>query len=139
MKIKVETQENLQIQERMTKGGIPGTSVAYFNPGKPIRPEVFGETDIHSANPHVDVDPDTVFGAASLSKPVFSYLVLKMIADKKFTKPFTLDTPISDILPIQDFYKNVLKIEVSDEFDIFLLKQAFSTTTNWIICSTRSR
>lgn len=105
-----------EIDDRMIKGGIPGASIAYFKPGEPIRPEVIGKTDVYFETPGAKVEPDTKFGAASLSKAVFSYLVLKMISDKKFTKPFTLDTPISEILPIQDFYKNDLGKEVSKDF-----------------------
>lgn len=95
-----------EIDERMKKGGIPGLTAAYLNPQNevPIEPLVSGTTDIHANNPHELVTPDTVFGVASLSKPVFSYLVLRLIADKKLTcadgsSLFDLDTPIAEILP----------------------------------------
>src|SRR3990167_11426114 len=66
----------------------------------------------------IPIQEDTIFGAASLSKPVFAYLVLKLIELNKnnpeglgkFTLPldlekFDLDTPLSDILPPANRYK----------------------------------
>ncbi len=111
-----------EIKERMEESNTPGASIAYFTPGKPISPKVLGTTDMHTGQFPVDVESDTIFGAASLSKPVFSYLVLKMIGDQKILanknskEPFTLDTPISKIYPIEDFYKNDSATKVSKEF-----------------------
>lgn len=123
-----------EIEERSKEGGIPGGTVAYLNPKNevPIEPLVFGTTDRHSKNPHVLVTTDTVFGVASLSKPVFSYLVLRLIADEKLTnddgsKVFGLDSPISEILPtdekkLRQFFEQVFNPDnkpdrtVSDAF-----------------------
>ena len=106
------------IEERMEKGEIPGVSIAYLNLQEtiPIKTLPIGKTDVHADTPGVSVEEQTVFGAASLSKPVFSYLVLKLIADKKLSttdgKVFDLDTPISEILPneenkLKEFYNQV--------------------------------
>ncbi|MDX2346985.1 MAG: serine hydrolase [Legionella sp.] len=101
----VEELEHLDIRERMLKADIPGVSIAYLDTDKTITPVVIGETPKQA---------DTVFGAASLSKPVFSYLVLKLIADKKVS--FDLDAPISDILAIDDFYQGFLNQTVTPDF-----------------------
>lgn len=108
------------IKKRMQKAHIPGLSIAYLDAKQSIKPEFTGTTDVHAPTPHVAVDANTVFGAASLSKPVFSYLVLKLIRDKKITLPdgtaFGLDTPLAKILPIATFYKEHQGKEVSAEF-----------------------
>ncbi|OCH97014.1 hypothetical protein A8135_05110 [Legionella jamestowniensis] len=49
---------------------------------------------------HGDVNKDTVFGAASLSKPIFAYLVLKLVETGKLT----LDMAgLNDILSFKTF------------------------------------
>lgn len=112
-----------EIEERMKEGEIPGVSIAYLNLQEtvPIKTLPIGKTDVHADNPGILVEEKTVFGAASLSKPVFSYLVLKLIADKKLSinegKVFDLDTPISEILPRDERELNTLYKEVFNPGD----------------------
>jgi CubicO group peptidase (beta-lactamase class C family) len=52
------------------------------------------------------VKPDTVFGAASLSKLVLAYIVLTLISSRKFThqdRPFALHSKLNEILPFKEF------------------------------------
>ncbi len=52
------------------------------------------------------ITPDTLFGGASLTKPVLAYLVLKLAASGKYTHngmPFSLETKLNEILPFKTF------------------------------------
>ena len=55
--------------------GVPGLSMAVVEKGRVVWAEAFG-TVIDSAQ--TPLNPGTVFEAASLSKPVFAYLVLRL-------------------------------------------------------------
>ena len=135
----------VQIQERMTEGEIPGASIAYLDlqKGRPIiEPMTIGVTDVRANHPHAPVEQDTVFGVASLSKPVFSYLALKLIADNMLgttDKPFGLDTPLSEIFPenkaeLEELFKvfNTGKMEVSKDF----IEEAKKLTARMILSHT---
>ena len=99
--------DTLQVEETKKKenADIPGVSMAILeSEGKPITKE-WGVIE-RSSNKMVD--SETQFGVASLSKPVFAYLVLKLIEDNKpghapqffkFKKQFDLETPLHTILP----------------------------------------
>jgi len=60
----------------MKQGGVPGMSIALIRDGKTIWLHGFGVKDKKTGEP---VGTDTVFEAASLSKPVFTYGVLKLV------------------------------------------------------------
>ena len=76
----------------MKQGRVPGMSIALIRDGKTIWLHGFGVKDKKTQEP---VQPDTVFEAASLSKPVFTYGVLKLVDQGKLD----LDTPLSSYLP----------------------------------------
>jgi CubicO group peptidase (beta-lactamase class C family) len=76
----------------MKQGGVPGMSIALIRDGKTIWLQGFGVKDKKTGEP---VGTDTVFEAASLSKPVFTYGVLKLVDQGKLD----LDTPLSSYLP----------------------------------------
>lgn len=90
----------------MAAVGIPGVSIATISGREKPSTIVLGKDTASQSL----VTPETVFGAASLSKPLFAYLVLKLIEANKFTEDksewlgkfnqhFDLDTPLKDILP----------------------------------------
>lgn len=64
-----------QIPQLMRKAMIPGASIAIIKDGEISWSQGFGLKNSQSREP---VSTDTVFAAASLSKPVFAYAVLKM-------------------------------------------------------------
>jgi len=73
-------------------GDVPGLSIAIVRDGHIELQRAYGVKDAASGAP---VDADTVFEAASLSKPVFAYAVLKLVDAGKLD----LDAPISKYLP----------------------------------------
>jgi CubicO group peptidase (beta-lactamase class C family) len=71
--------------------------LAVIHAGKIVDTQALGVRDISTGTP---VDENTIFEAASLSKPVFAYAVLQLVDDGKLS----LDTPLSTYVP--DFVKD---------------------------------
>lgn len=80
------------IPELMKKDGVPGLSIAVIRGGKTTWVHGFGTKEAQKSQP---VSQDTVFEAASLSKPVFTYGVLKLVEQGKLG----LDVPLTKYLP----------------------------------------
>ena len=88
------------VQERMRDVKIPGASIAILQ-NQTISSTPLGQTADFEPSA---VTSETTFGAASLSKPVFAYLILKLIELNKselakpklgqFKYPFDLKTPL---------------------------------------------
>lgn len=76
-----------RIPPLMTEFHVPGVSLALIREGIIAKPIVFGVKDAATRQP---VDPDTIFEAASMSKPVFAYAVMKLCEKKVLD----LDTPL---------------------------------------------
>ena len=76
----------------MKKVGVPGLSIAVIRGGKTTWVHGFGVKEVTIGQP---VTLDTVFEAASLSKPVFAYGVLKLVEQGKLG----LDAPLTTYLP----------------------------------------
>src|SRR5687767_6800649 len=70
----------------------PGLSLAIVRDGKMTWNKAFGVKDTTT---HVPVDIDTTFEAASVSKTVFAYAVMKLHEKKVLN----LDTPLSQYYP----------------------------------------
>jgi CubicO group peptidase (beta-lactamase class C family) len=80
------------IPRLMREGDVPGVSVALIENGEIVYSRGFG---IKNANTRGPVETDTIFEAASLSKPVFAYAVMKLVDAGKLD----LDTPVVKYLP----------------------------------------
>lgn len=96
------------IESTMRKAHIPGVSIAYRD-GKTTTTTNIGTTDIRDTSILSDVQDDTIFGAASLSKPVFAYLVLKLIDKGVLSIPGEsptsgLDRPLHEVLSLDEFF-----------------------------------
>jgi CubicO group peptidase (beta-lactamase class C family) len=83
-------------QDLMKQSGIPGMAVAVVHGGKTIYAKGFGVKDVRNGtSPANDVDPDTVFQLASMSKPFGSTVVAHQVG----VGAVGWDTPIVDKLP----------------------------------------
>lgn len=80
------------IPSLMKEGEVPGLGIALIQKGEIVWQQGFGVTNVKTKEP---VTTDTIFEAASLSKPVFAYAVLKLVESGKLD----LDTPLNKYLP----------------------------------------
>lgn len=80
-----------EIPALMAAADIPGLSVAMVQQGRVVWTGAFGTRNDPGRTP---VDQETIFEAASLSKPVFAYLVLRL-ADRR---AFDLDRPLAQLV-----------------------------------------
>lgn len=78
--------------ELMEELNVPGVSVSIISDKNIFYSKSFGIAD---ANTKMQVDEKTMFEACSISKPVFAYLVLKLVEQNKMD----LDKPLYDYLP----------------------------------------
>src|SRR5215470_7124922 len=76
----------------MKEGDVPGLAIALVRNGELVWQRGFGVKSVKSNEP---INDSTVFEAASLSKPVFAYAVLKLVDAGKFE----LDKPLNQYLP----------------------------------------
>lgn len=108
-----------RIPELLSLGDVPGLSVALIKDSKAVWSRGFG---VKSAKTKEPVDDDTMFEAASLSKPVFAYAVLKMVEKGQLD----LDAPLSKYLPAY--------IENDARLNLITARRVLSHTTgfpNW--------
>jgi CubicO group peptidase (beta-lactamase class C family) len=80
------------IEKLLKDRRVPGLSFAVIRDGKIVETEALGVRDTLTAAP---VDGNTIFEAASLSKPVFAYAVLQLVDAGQLS----LDTPLSTYVP----------------------------------------
>jgi CubicO group peptidase (beta-lactamase class C family) len=81
-----------RIPELLRTGDVPGLQIAVVRDGRIAWKRAFGVRDAASGAP---VSDDTIFEAASLSKPVFAYAVLRLVD----AGTLELDAPVSRYLP----------------------------------------
>ncbi len=81
-----------RIPELLKESSVPGLSLALIRDEKTYWVQGFGVRDAKTGQPVTD---DTIFEAASLSKPVFAYGVLKLVDQGKLD----LDAPLTRYLP----------------------------------------
>jgi CubicO group peptidase (beta-lactamase class C family) len=80
--IKGQPPAPMKMADRMTHYKVPGVSVAFFDKGQIIWTKTYGLADVGSKKP---VTPDTLFQAASISKPVAALAALRLVQDGKLS------------------------------------------------------
>ncbi len=83
------------IPELLEHAGVPGLSAAIVADGEVFWSQGFG---VRSTETGAPVTPETVFEAASLSKPVFAYAVMQLVE----RGAIDLDRPLAEYLPYDD-------------------------------------
>ncbi len=89
---RVIAQLDASIPELMAKARIPGLSIALIEDGKLVWKKGYGVKNVAAGG---SVDENTVFEAASLTKPFFAYLVIKMAEQGEID----LDRPLHLYVP----------------------------------------
>lgn len=94
-----------RIPQLMEAEHVPGLSMALIRENRIVWKGVFG---VRTAGRPEKVDDETVFEAASMSKPVFSYAVLKLVEEGRFDLDRPLDGYLSEpYLPDQPLAKQI--------------------------------
>jgi CubicO group peptidase (beta-lactamase class C family) len=88
----VEARLEAMIPRLMAAGDVPGLAIGLVRDGQLVWQGSFGVADAATRRP---VTPATVFEAASLSKPVFAYAVMKLVDAGKLD----LDRPLTEYVP----------------------------------------
>ena len=108
------------INQQMEQLKIPGLSIAVINDGQIVYHGAKGMADLDSSEP---VDENSIFEAASLSKPVFAYFALRLVEEGVLD----LDRPLYEYLPMPE-------LEYDLRYHQVTARMALSHTTgfpNW--------
>jgi len=108
------------IVKQMDSLQMPGLSFALINNGKVVYHKAIGKANTQTQE---KINDQSLFEAASLSKTVFAYYVLKLVDEKLLD----LDTPLYKYLPYKD-------IEKDERYKMITARMALSHTTgfpNW--------
>ena len=120
LKTNVDRQEQIAALERgipalMETAGVPGMSIALIRDGEVVWARGFGIKNTITGEP---VKDDTVFEAASLTKPFFAYLAMKFVEDGKLD----LDRPLVTYAPEDYIVQNFIRHPPDKEgfrYDLF--------------------
>src|SRR6266404_8870622 len=80
--IKGQSARAMKLSERMQFYKVPGVSVAFFDHGRIIWTRAYGLADVATKKP---VTPDTLFQAASISKPESALAALHLVQEGKLS------------------------------------------------------
>jgi len=116
------------INQTMQKGNVTGLSCAIINDNKIVYRKSFGFKDKKAGTRN---DQETIFSAASFSKPVFAYLVVVLAEEKRID----LDRPLHQYLdkPLPE-YPGYADLKGDDRYKQITARMVLSHTTgfpNW--------
>lgn len=77
-----------ELPRLMRIAGVPGVAIAVIDRAKPVWSSSFGVKNVIARDP---VREDTLFEAASMTKPVFAYVVMRLVDEKRLD----LDKPLA--------------------------------------------
>jgi CubicO group peptidase (beta-lactamase class C family) len=120
LKTNVDLREHIAALEKaiptlMETAGVPGMSIALIRDGEVVWSRGFGVKNTKTGEP---VKDDTVFEAASLTKPFFAFLAMKFVEDGKLD----LDKPLVTYAPEDYIVQNFIRHPVDKEgfrYDLF--------------------
>jgi CubicO group peptidase (beta-lactamase class C family) len=116
-KAELKERLNTTVPHLLKEGDVPGLSIAIIKDGKIFLNQGFGVMSASSKEP---VNDNTVFEAASLSKPVFAYAVLKLVDAGKLD----LDKPLVQ-------YLGKAYIENDDRQNLITARRVLTHTTGF--------
>ena len=90
-----QTETDLFYDDLIEKHGVPGLSIVIIDSGKVSHSGAYG---LRANDSEAQVNKETVFSAASLSKPAFAYAVMKLVE----SGDFDLDRPLHQYLEYED-------------------------------------
>jgi CubicO group peptidase (beta-lactamase class C family) len=102
--IKGETTPSMMLTDRMEHYNVPGVSIALINRNELDRAKGYGVLLAEGGNP---VTPDTLFQAASISKPIAAMAALRLVQEGKLD----LDRDVNEVLQSWKVPESVLTIE----------------------------
>lgn len=111
---------DLFLDKQMAEQDIPGISLVVFNKDEILHHATKGFADIEN---NIPVSENTIFEAASLSKPLFAYFIMKYVD----VGLLDLDRPLHEYLPYED-------IEFDERYKRITARMILSHTSgfpNW--------
>jgi CubicO group peptidase (beta-lactamase class C family) len=74
--VKGQDAQGMNLQERMKHYKVPGVSIAFFSGGQILWSRAYGYADVAKMTP---ITPETLFQAASISKPISTLAMLRLV------------------------------------------------------------
>ena len=108
------------LSTQVGQGMLPGLSIAIINNGKIVYQRAIGSGNLET---HLPLNDESIFEAASLSKTVFTYFVLRLVDQGLLN----LDTPLYKYLPYDD-------ISGDEQYKLITARMVLSHTSglpNW--------